>query len=257
MARFSIEASTGPVALRNRPESVWVTSTPRSASSSRAAGPSSATVGSFSTAGARRRPCRARRRTSGLGQVDTLEPFVEQELVARGREQRRRRRFDTDTDHAPVELTQLVHERREIAVAGPEHEGGDVVALEAQLDRVDGHLDVGRVLADRSHTLRDLDELDVVAGEHAPVLVEARPVGVRAPDHHPSPLGERIGNGPEVELLQMELLLGADREVLVVEEQCDAFFVVAQAPLTISVSGTGAVARRARVSRGPRTRDTR
>ena len=76
-----------------------------------------------------------------------------------------------------------------------------------------------------AHALRDLDELDLVAREHAPVLVEARPVGVGAPHDDPSPLGERVGDRPEVEDRQMQLLPRADREVLVVEEECDAFFV--------------------------------
>ncbi len=154
-----------------------------------------------------------------------------------------------------------MYERGEVAVAGTEHERGDVVALEAQLDRVDRHLDVGCVLADRAHPLRDLDQLDVMAGEHAPVLVETRPVRVRPANDDASPLGERIGYGPEVELLQVELLLGADREILVVEEQGDAFFVVAQASLTISASRAfsvpGARAGRRRVSRGPSSLDNR
>ena len=98
-----------------------------------------------------------------------------------------------------LQLPQLVDERREVAVAGAEHEGGDVVALEAQLDRVDRHLDVGRVLADRAHPLGDLDELDLVAGEHAAVVVEVRPVGVGPADDHASPLRERVGDRPEVE----------------------------------------------------------
>ena len=92
-----------------------------------------------------------------------------------------------------------MHERREVAVAGAEHEGRDVVTLEAQLDRVDRHLDVGGVLAHHAHALGDLDELDVVAGEHAPVVLEAGPVGVGPPHDDPAPLGERVGDGPEVE----------------------------------------------------------
>ncbi len=86
------------------------------------------------------------------------------------------------------------------------------------------------------HPLRDLDQLDVVARQHAPVFVEARPVGVGAADDDPPPFRQRIGDGAEVELAQVELFPRADREVLVVEEQCDAFFVVAQALATISAT---------------------
>ena len=103
-------------------------------------------------------------RFAGLLRLDALEPLVEEELVARGGQQRRRRRLDADADDALVELAQLVHQRREVAVAGAEHERGDVVALEAELDRVDRHLDVGRVLADHAHALRHLDQLDLVDG---------------------------------------------------------------------------------------------
>ncbi len=143
-----------------------------------------------------------------------------------------------------------MHERREVAVAGAEHERGDVVALEAELDRVDGHLDVGRVLADAAHALRDLDQLHVVAREHAPVFVEAGPVGVGPADHHPPPFRQRIGDRAEVELAQVELFPRPDREVLVVEEQCDAFFFVVQAVATISATAR----RRRRVKSGPATR---
>ena len=117
-------------------------------------------------------------------------------------------------------------ERREIAVARAEHEGGDVVALERQLDRVDRHLDVGRVLAHHAHLLRDLDQLDVVARQLATILAEARPVGIGTAHDDPAPFGERVGDGPEVERRAAHLLPRADREVLVVEEQRDAFFVV-------------------------------
>ena len=120
-------------------------------------------------------------------------------------------------------------QRREVAVARTQDERRDVVALEAELDCVDSHLDVGRVLADRSHPLRDLDQLDVVAGEHTSVFVETRPVGVRAADDDPTAFGERVGDRPEVEHAQLKLFPRADREVLVVEEQCDPLFVVGHA----------------------------
>ncbi len=69
-----------------------------------------------------------------------------------------------------------------------------------------------------------LDELDLVAGEHAPVFLEVRPVGVGPPHDHAAPFGEGIGDGSEVERTAGEIPR-SDREVLVVEEQCDAFVV--------------------------------
>jgi hypothetical protein len=175
---------------------------------------------------ARRRPTAPslRRALRGLPRLDPFQALVEEELVARRGKQRGGRRFDTDADDALVELAELVHQRREVAVAGAEHERRDVVALEAELDRVDRHLDVGRVLADHAHALGDLDELDLVAGEHAPVLLEVRPVGVGAPDDDPPSLGKRVGDRPEVERTA-ESITGADREVLVVEEERNSFVV--------------------------------
>jgi hypothetical protein len=117
-----------------------------------------------------------------------------------------------------------VHERGEVGVAGSDHERGDVVAFECQLDGVDRHLDVGGVLADRPHPLGDLDQLDVVAGEHAPVLVEHRPVGVGLADHHPAPFGQGVGDRLEIEGVPSGFS-GSDRQVLVVQEQGDAFVI--------------------------------
>ena len=171
---------------------------------------------------ARGRPARALRRD----RLDAFEALVEEELVARGRQQRRRRRLDADTDHAAIQLAELVDQRREVAVAGAEHERRDVVTLERELDGVDRHLDVGRVLADHAHALRDLDELDVVARELAPILREARPVGVGAAYDDPAPFGERVGDRAKVERARAARFPRADGEVLVVQEQRDAFLVV-------------------------------
>ncbi len=114
----------------------------------------------------------------------------------------------------------------EVAVAGAEHERGDVVPLEGQLQGVDGHLDVGGVLARGAHALRYVDELDVRSGEHPAVLVEVRPVGVRPTHHHPPPLGERVGDRPQVERHAAEVVARTERQVLVVKEQGDALFLI-------------------------------
>src|SRR5262249_44284111 len=120
--------------------------------------------------------CTRARRAPTLGWFNTLEPFVEEKLVAGRWQQRGCGCLDTDADHPAVQLPQLVHEWCEVAVTGPEHEGRDVVAFEAQFDGIDGHLDVRRVLADQPHPLRYLDELDLVTREHPAIGVKARPV---------------------------------------------------------------------------------
>ena len=167
--------------------------------------------------------------------VDALQRVVEQELVARRRKERRRRILDAHADHALVQLAELVHERREVAVPGADHERRDVVALERHLQRVDRELDVGRVLAHRAHPLGDLDQLDVAAREHPAVLIEVRPVGVGLASDHPSALGQGVQHGPEVELHAVQALPRADGQVLVVQEQGDAFFLGFHVP-SVTVS---------------------
>lgn len=118
-----------------------------------------------------------------------------------------------------------MHQRGEITIAGADNEGGDVVPLESHLQGVDGHLDVCRVLADGPHPLRDLDQFDVVLGEHPSIVVEHRPVGVGLAGDHPPPLRQRVCDRFEVELAAPHRLPGADGEVFVVEEEGNAFVV--------------------------------
>ena len=117
-----------------------------------------------------------------------------------------------------------MHERGEIAIARADHERGDVVALERHLERVDGELDVGRVLAGRAHPLRDLDQLDLAPGEHPPVLVEVRPVRVSLARDHPAPFGEGVEHRTQIEL-RADVVASADRQVFVIQEERDSFFV--------------------------------
>jgi hypothetical protein len=118
-----------------------------------------------------------------------------------------------------------VHQRGEVRVAGADRERGDEPALQRQLHGVDGELDVRGVLARGAHPLRDLDELDLRAGQQPAVLVEVGPVGVGAADHDPPALGQRVGDRTEVERRDAEPVAGPDRQVLVVEEQRDALVV--------------------------------
>ena len=90
------------------------------------------------------------------GRIDTVESLVEEELVTGSRQQRRSRSLEANAHHSLVQLSQFVNERREVGVAGTDHKGGHVVALEYQLDGVDRHLDVGRILPHDTFPLRNL-----------------------------------------------------------------------------------------------------
>ncbi|WP_412740580.1 hypothetical protein [Krasilnikovia sp. MM14-A1259] len=57
------------------------------------------------------------------------------------------------------------------------------------------------------------------AGEHPPVLVEVRPVGVCPAYDHPPAFGDRIGDGPQLERHAAEVVTNTQRQILVVEEQ--------------------------------------
>src|SRR5690606_17268506 len=172
-------------------------------------------------------PLAAARPAGGRGRrLHTLEVVVVEELVAGRRQQRRGGLAHADPDHPLVQLAQLVDQRGEVAVAGADDERRDVVADERQLHGVDRHLDVGGVLAGRAHPLGHLDELDVRAGQHPPVLVEVGPVGIRPPHHHAAPLGEGVADGPQVEEHAAEVLPRPEGEVLVVQEECDPVLVV-------------------------------
>ena len=134
--------------------------------------------------------------------------------------------LDTDADHSLVELTQLVDQWGEVAVTGAHDERRDVVPLERHLQRVDRHLDIGRVLTRCPHTLRHLDELDMRSGEHPAIFVEVGPVGVRPTYDDPPALGEGDSDGPEVERHSTEMLSGSQCQVLVIEVQGNAFFLI-------------------------------
>jgi hypothetical protein len=119
-----------------------------------------------------------------------------------------------------------VHQRGEVGIAGADGERGHEAALVGQLDRVHRHLDIGRVLPRAADPLRDLDQLDLCPGQQPAVLVEAGPVRVGPPRHHPAPLGQRVGDRTEVERHDAQPVPGSDCEILVVEKQRDAFIVI-------------------------------
>src|SRR6266542_3055592 len=176
-----------------------------------------------------RRPRRPRpAAVGGLGRplrglAHARKPVVEQELVAGRRQQRGGGALDADADHPPVQAAQRRHQRREVGVAGADHEGRHEAALVGQLHGVDRQLDVGGVLAHRAGALRDVDQLAVVLDQRASIVGEQRPVRVRAAGDHAAALGERFHDRPDVE--GPADLARTEHEVLVVDEQCDAFLV--------------------------------
>src|SRR5699024_11675291 len=119
-------------------------------------------------------------------------------------------------------LPQLVHERGEVAVTGAHHEGGDVVALEGDLDRIDHHLDVGGVLAGHAHPLGHLDQLDLVTGQGTPVLIEEGPDGVRAAHHGAAAHGERIGDQSVDEVRASQAVTAAESESVEIQDDDNA-----------------------------------
>ena len=117
-----------------------------------------------------------------------------------------------------------MHEGGEVGVPGADDEGGDVVALEGDLDGVHDHLDVGGVLAAGPHPLRDLDQLDVTPCQLLTGVGEHPPIGVCLAGDDTTPLGEGIADGLEVELHPSQRLPNADGEILEIDEQGDALF---------------------------------
>src|SRR2546427_13256137 len=77
----------------------------------------------------------------------SLEVLVVDELVAGVRQERRGRSLHAEPDHMPPVLLELGDERREVAVAGHDHERVDVLLAPAQVHGVHAQADVRRVLA--------------------------------------------------------------------------------------------------------------
>ena len=155
-----------------------------------------------------------------------LDVLVEDELVADLGQKRARGFLHAHADHRLAELLELGDERREVRVAGEDGEGVDVVLREADLHRVHGKADVGRVLAGEG-AVGDLYELDaeLVQGRHG--VGEALPVAVGALGRDAALVDEALED--ELDVGQRARLLvavaiapaGAEREVLEVDEHRD------------------------------------
>ena len=136
-------------------------------------------------------------------------------------------------DHGLRVLAQLGHQRREIGVAADDDEGVDVLLGVAEVERVDHHADVGRVLARLAH-VRDLDQLEGRGVHRRLEFLVAVPVAVGLL-HHDRALGEQaLEHLPHVELRVLRLA-HAERDVLEVAEHRQA----AASLLAISGSSRG------------------
>src|SRR4029450_2805614 len=74
----------------------------------------------------------------------------------------------------------------------------------------------------------DVDQLAVVLDQGAAVAGEQGPVGIGPPGHHPAPLGQGVEDRADVE--PPADLPGPDDQVLMVDEQGDACFLVGHGP---------------------------
>jgi hypothetical protein len=77
----------------------------------------------------------------------TNQIIVKDELVAVRHQQIRGRALDAHTDHHLVVLPELGHQRRKVGITADDHEGIDMRLGVAQVQGIDHHADVGRVLA--------------------------------------------------------------------------------------------------------------
>ncbi len=132
---------------------------------------------------------------AGLGGQDV----VEDELVAVRDQQLAGGLAVAHADHALVELAQLADEGREVAVAGDDDEGVDVLAAVGELHGVDRHLDVRAVLRALAGG-RHLDQPEpgvhqLVAGVAVPA-----PVRVGALHDHAALLGQTVQYKVDVEV---------------------------------------------------------
>src|SRR5581483_5325112 len=145
------------------------------------------------------------------------EVVVIDELVAVRDQQVRRRVLDADADHVLRVLAQLRDERREVGIAADDDERVDVRFRIAEIERVDDHADVGRVLARLAH-VRDLDQLERRLVHRRLERLVALPVAVRLLDHDAALQQQPLEHLADVELLVVGVA-HAEGDVLEIAEQ--------------------------------------
>src|SRR4029453_5757337 len=144
------------------------------------------------------------------------EVLVEDELVAVRHEKIRGGGLDAEADDVSIVFTKLRDQRGEVRIARDQRERVDVRLPIGQIEGIDDHPDVRRVLAAVAR-LGDVDELDGPFVERALVLGEAIPVGVSPPHDDLALLEESLQDQLELELLVLRFLYAAG-DVLEVHE---------------------------------------
>jgi len=113
----------------------------------------------------------------------TASPVVvEDELVTVLDQQVGCRVLDPDADYRLVVLAQLADQRRKIGIPADDHEAIDVRLGVAEVQCVDHHPDVGRVLP-RDPQVRNLDQLERRLVHPRLEVLVALPVAIRLLDH--------------------------------------------------------------------------
>ena len=164
------------------------------------------------------------------------EVVVEDELVAVVHQEVGRGALDADADHRLRVLAELAHQRREVGVARHDDERVDVLLRVAEVEGVDDHPDVGRVLAGNPR-VRDLDQLERRLVHRRLVFLVAFPVAVGLLGHDAALQQQPLDDGPDVDLLQLGVP-DAEGDVLEVAEHRE----VAVAVHTVSFAFGGRVA---------------
>src|SRR5579863_8035629 len=173
--------------------------------------------------------------------------LVIDELVAVVDQQVGRGVLDADADDVLVVFLELRDQRREIAVAGKDHEGVEMLLGVGHVHGVDHHLDVGAVLA-RIELLRDVDELDRRFMERPLVVAVALPVGVGLLDDDLALLEQPLEDQTDVELADLRVA-DAQGDVLEITEHRDLALLLLL-PLTVGDGDDDLAAHRVEVAGG-------
>jgi proline-specific peptidase len=149
---------------------------------------------------------------------------VENEFIAVGHQQVGGRLLDADADHLLGVLAQLGHQRRKVGIAGDDDEGVDVGLGVAQVQRIDDHADVGRVLAGLAH-VGDFDQLEVGLVHRRLEALVAVPVAIRLLDHDAALQQQTLQHRLDVELVVVGVA-HTERHVFEIAEQRHADVIV-------------------------------
>src|SRR5262249_5315694 len=152
-----------------------------------------------------------------------VQVVVVDELVAVVPQQVGRGLGQPEADDVLAQLLQLRHKRGEVAVAGDDDEGVDVVLGVRQVHGVHAQADVGRVFAGLT-AARDLNQLDGRLVQRRGVLGEPAPIGVGLFDDDLALLDEALDHLDDVE--PVPALVQADADVLEIKKDGETALAV-------------------------------